>query len=128
MSDTDYHETQQVSSVWLRQLRAEYVAFGDEVTRLKGELAERNADCDLLTKENDLLLSELARRFVRPVGEPMPQDRLVSLQLHLLGWNRAQAEPPIKPGYEYGVAAAMLELVTQEGLLDSAAGQPPSTD
>ena len=128
MIDTDPHAVQQVSSVWLKQLRAEYVAFGDEVTRLNAELAERNADYDLLSKENDLLLSELARRFVRPIGEPMPQDKLVSLQLHLLGWNRSQAQPPIKPGYEYGVAAAILDLFSQEGLLDSAAGQPPATD
>jgi hypothetical protein len=34
---------------------------------------------------------------------------LLGLQIRLLDWNRAHAEPPIKPGYEYGVAAAVFE-------------------
>lgn len=43
--------------------------------------------------------------------EPDPEgDTRLGLGMTLLDWNRQQAEPPIRVGYEYGVADAVLAI------------------
>lgn len=69
-------ETEQVSSVWLAQLRAEYRQFGEEVERLRGVVAKKDADIESWIGAHRITLQELHAAELRIAEAGREVDRL----------------------------------------------------